>query len=146
MFAKSCSPAEKASNFSVRKIPARAVKSFGNRDFSKGKSKDAKGRDQSNRKPRGTPDELMAKTRCFKCNELGHMSRDCPKRRRSQSFFVAQGMHGSVNRTYMTVNSKAVSETVEKVSDKGSSVVGHQVVGHRVCSYVNISNSIRKFH
>ncbi|CAL1162757.1 unnamed protein product [Cladocopium goreaui] len=106
-----------------------------------GKSKDAKGRDQSNRKPRGTPDELMAKTRCFKCNELGHMSRDCPKRE-SQSFFVAQGMHGSVNRTYMTVNSKAVSETVEKVSDKGSSVVGHQVVGHRVCSYVNISNSL----
>jgi hypothetical protein len=131
----------KGRQFFRPKNSSKGRKSFGNRDFSKGKSKDAKGRDQSNRKPRGTPDELMAKTRCFKCNELGHMSRDCPKRE-SQSFFVAQGMHGSVNRTYMTVNSKAVSETVEKVSDKGSSVVGHQVVGHRVCSYVNISNSL----
>ena len=61
----------------------------------KGKGKGGRG----NRKNKGTPGDLLAKTRCFRCDELGHLSRDCPKRE-SQSFFVAHGGQGSINRTF----------------------------------------------
>ena len=63
------------------------------------------------RKNKGSPGDLMAKTRCFRCDELGHMSKDCPKRE-SVGFFVVQGSKGSVNKTFVSTVGSITPENV----------------------------------
>ena len=70
----------------------------------KGRKKDGHGRkDDSTIK--GTEAELMARTRCFSCQELGHISRNCPHRGSSKGTqkkqFVTVGGTGSSTSTYM---------------------------------------------
>lgn len=75
--------------------------------FQKGKSKTKKGDHKpGNKGPGGTPEQLQAKTRCWKCLELGHISRDCPQKDRdsaakSSQFFVCQGPLGPTNSVFM---------------------------------------------
>ncbi|CAK8990659.1 Integrase catalytic domain-containing protein, partial [Durusdinium trenchii] len=42
---------------------------------------------------RGTPDDLLARTKCFSCGGLGHMSKDCPQQEPPSHFFVSHGGH-----------------------------------------------------
>ena len=70
------------------------------------KGKRADGGKKSSKGGSGSPEELLARTRCFKCQELGHFSRDCPKRNSdrdsgSTQFFVYQGSSGTNNAIYM---------------------------------------------
>ena len=67
--------------------------------FKKGKGKGKK---------KASEDELLARTRCFNCNELGHLSRDCPLRDQrptatpGRKSFVVLGNHfQSQSTTYM---------------------------------------------
>ena len=79
---------------------------------------------------RGTPEELVAKTRCFSCGQFGHMSEECPIRNNEQSnnFFVCQGSSGGPNRTYFTTSVWVnISETKEK---QFSVFFGVQIQGH----------------
>ena len=76
--------------------------------FQKGKSKTKKGDHKpGNKGPGGTPEQLQSKTRCWKCMELGHISRDCPQKDRAESaakssqFFVCQGPLGPTNSVFM---------------------------------------------
>ena len=79
-----------------------------------GKSKKGSGSGKGSR--RGTPDELLSKTRCFNCDELGHISRDCPQRDKKNNFFVCQGGGSAQQRiyhaTFMNVN-KACQQHLE---------------------------------
>jgi len=101
-------------------------KNKGHEGQSKGKGhsssfRSGQGRGRGNR---GTPEELMAKTRCFSCGQLGHMSRECPQRGEGQSsnFFVCQGSSGVQNRVYVNI-----SESKEK---QLSVFAGVQTQGH----------------
>ena len=101
-------------------------KNKGHKGQSKGKGhstsfRSGQGRGRGNR---GTPEELMAKTRCFSCGQLGHMSRECPQRGEGQSsnFFVCQGSSGVQNRVYVNI-----SESKEK---QLSVFAGVQTQGH----------------
>ena len=53
---------------------------------------------------RGTPEDLLAKTRCFSCGELGHMSKECPNNDRSNTFFICRGALTEQTRIYMQSN------------------------------------------
>ncbi|CAE7228874.1 pol [Symbiodinium sp. CCMP2592] len=80
---------------------------------SKGKSKNRKGRGHN----RGTADDLLARTRCYSCGELGHFSRDCPGNQQVQpadgrtNFVVSQGQ-GALNRTFVASASSVTSRAI----------------------------------
>ena len=72
----------------------------------------------------------MAKTRCFSCGQLGHMSRECPNRRDepASNFFVCQDSSGIQNKTYVTtLNYVNISESKEQ---KLAVYAGVQTGGH----------------
>ena len=74
----------------------------GNSRKRKGVIKGKKGKSRpSHHGDRGSIEDLKSRTRCFKCNQLGHMSRECDK----QNFFVSEGQNLDSNRIYMTVRS-----------------------------------------
>ncbi|CAK8990413.1 Integrase catalytic domain-containing protein, partial [Durusdinium trenchii] len=75
--------------------------------FKKGKGK---GSSIGKGRGRGTPDDLMSRTKCFSCGGLGHMSRDCPHQDAPQNFFVCHGTGREQTRIY-AVN---VNPTVQK--------------------------------
>ena len=94
-------------------------KNKGNKGQSKGKGSSNSFRSGQGRRKgsRGTPEELMATTRCFSCGQLGHMSHECPNRREesASNFFVCQSSSGVQNRTYVTtLNFVNISETKEQ--------------------------------
>ena len=86
----------------------------------KGANKKPKGRGRGFRKDggrakdehiKGTEAELMARTRCFACQELGHISRNCPHKNGSKpkkGNFVTVGTSGSSTSTYMIQNKPEV--------------------------------------
>ena len=107
------------------------------RSFSKGR--------QPDRQNKGSPGDLLAKTRCFRCDELGHMSKDCPKRDNpSSSFFVVQGNQGTVNRTFV-VSGRAAAITPESVA---SSDVDGTITPDTPCHasqvFVNIASDLQR--
>ena len=79
----------------------------------KGK-KGSKGSSKGKGRSKGTTEDLMARTRCFSCGELGHFSRDCPSVADAgagrTNFVLSQGpAPGSVNRTFMMATPKAIA-------------------------------------
>eukprot|EP00435_Cladocopium_sp_Y103_P055892 s1739_g18.t1 len=70
----------------------------------KGRKRDGHGK-KDDATIKGTEAELMARTRCFSCQELGHISRNCPHRGSSKGpqkkQFVTVGGTGSSTSTYM---------------------------------------------
>ena len=48
----------------------------------------------------------MSRTRCFSCGQMGHISKECPKRAQdaSANFFVCQGSSGNQNRVYVNIS------------------------------------------
>eukprot|EP00913_Durusdinium_trenchii_P008312 g7807.t1 len=79
-------------------------KGFQRRGFGKGRNS-AGGAGRGRGQARGAPDELLARTKCFSCGGLGHMSRDCPHQETPQTFFAHSGS-SSQSRIY-AVNVKA---------------------------------------
>jgi len=74
----------------------------------KGKSKKSDGW-KDKKKYRGSPEELLARTRCFSCHEMGHIAKDCPNKSKGggsaasgTSYFVSQGPYGRINSIYHT--------------------------------------------
>ena len=69
---------------------------------------------------KGSADDLLARTRCFSCGELGHFSRDCPAssttatpQQSRSTFIVSQGPnHGGTSRTFMTAANPAPLRTI----------------------------------
>eukprot|EP00435_Cladocopium_sp_Y103_P070861 s172_g36.t1 len=105
---------------------AKKGKNKGSQHSGKGKGssssnpRSGQGRGQGHR---GTPEELMARTRCFSCGQLGHISKECPKRAESSAnFFVCQGSSGNQNKIYVNI-----SEAKEK---KFSVFAGVQTSGN----------------
>eukprot|EP00913_Durusdinium_trenchii_P034108 g31923.t1 len=89
----------------------------GNSRKGKGVIKGKKGKSRpSQHGERGSVDDLKSRTRCFKCNQLGHMSRECPERNK-QNFFVSTGPSLGSNRIYMTVRSDYQAIVDEHIQD-----------------------------
>eukprot|EP00435_Cladocopium_sp_Y103_P054062 s621_g17.t1 len=106
---------------------AKKGKNKGNQHSGKGKgtsSSNARGGQGRGHSHRGTPEELMSRTRCFSCGQLGHISKECPKRAQESTanFFVCQGSSGNQNKIYVNI-----SEAKEK---KFSVYAGVQTSGH----------------
>ena len=107
---------------------AKKGKNKGNQNSGKGKgtssSSRGQGRGHGSHGHRGTPEELMSRTRCFSCGQLGHISKECPKRAQESSanFFVCQGSSGNQNKVYVNI-----SEAKEK---KFSVYAGVQTSGN----------------
>ena len=57
-----------------------------NRGFKQGGKPAGKGGNSTGKgiRPRRTKEELLRRTRCFGCGEVGHMQRDCPRRSRGK--------------------------------------------------------------
>ena len=107
------------------------------RSFSKGR--------QPDRQNKGSPGDLLAKTRCFRCDELGHMSKDCPKRDNpSSSFFVVQGNQGTVNRTFV-VSGRAAAITPESVASSDmDGTITPDTPCHASQVFVNIASDLQR--
>ena len=89
---------------------AKKGKNKGNQNSGKGKgtstSSRGQGRGHGSHAHRGTPEELMSRTRCFSCGQLGHISKECPKRAQESAanFFVCQGSSGNQNKVYVNIS------------------------------------------
>ena len=89
----------------------------------KGKHKSRKGKPSAGN--RGTPEDLMARTKCFSCGELGHMSKECPQKNRT-SFFVCRGTQLEQSRTYVVgVESPIPSAHVVENADDAAQIAQH---------------------
>ena len=83
-------------------------KTKGSKGGQRGRPVMGQGRGQRHqRQGRGTPDELMAKTRCFNCDQLGHISRECPNREQPSNFYVCQGSATHQNKIYVNMSTKS---------------------------------------
>ncbi|CAK9108665.1 Copia protein [Durusdinium trenchii] len=86
---------------------------------------------------RGTPEDLLAKTRCFSCGELGHISRDCPNDR-SNTFFICRGTASDQARTYMQCTTKQQPVGLSNIESVGLSNI--ESVGLSNIESVGLSN------
>ena len=82
-------------------------KSKSKRPSGKGHGGSGQGRGFRKENSRGSPEELLSKTRCFACDEMGHISRDSPNRdrERANAFFLCRGP--SQQRIYHTTSSSS---------------------------------------
>lgn len=77
--------------------------------FEKGKGKSQSKRSDDKARTKGTPEELLLRTRCWTCDE--HRSRDCPKKDKtkttsSSSFFVNPNSGGSSRAIYVGTSAR----------------------------------------
>ena len=71
----------------------------------RGFRRDGRGRSKDDARIKGTDAELLARTRCFSCHELGHISANCPKAggksNNKKNFVTVGGTSGSSTSTFM---------------------------------------------
>ncbi len=81
--------------------------------FDKGKGKSGGKKSEDRNKTKGTPEELLLRTRCWNCDELGHRSKDCPQKDKpkpnvssSSSYFVGLNPNHSGGAIYVGTSFK----------------------------------------
>ena len=81
--------------------------------FDKGKGKSGGKKSADRNKNKGTPEELLLRTRCWNCDELGHRSKDCPQKDKpkpnassSSSYFVGLNPNSSGGAIYVGTSFK----------------------------------------
>ena len=81
--------------------------------FEKGKGKSSGKKSEDKNRTKGTPEELLLRTRCWTCDELGHRSKDCPQKDKakihapsSSSYFVGLNPNSSGGAIYVGTSFK----------------------------------------
>ena len=122
-------------------------KGSGNAKKGRGKGRERKGdkyKKQGSSKPkdefiRGTESELLARTRCFSCQELGHVSRNCPHRQQStgskKTTFVSVTGNGSPAKTTSTTSYVQFKHEAPRFPPSTQSVLRAIYAGVRVHGY-----------